>query len=268
MRQQRTLRHTIGCAGVGLHSGARVAVTLRPAAEGSGIRFRRVDRPGAPAIAAHPDNAHAADGVTMLGTADGGSVRMVEHLMAALAACEIDNVLIDTSGSELPFMDGSAQAFVRLVECAGAVEQDLPLGRLEILQPIEVCCASGRARLEPGHGLEIIVEPPDGAVGPDFALLVSPDRCKRELVGARDRGAPDRPRGLEERVRHLALDALGALALLPAALSGRYVESNAGPALRCALLRKLLAERRSWRWIGSGADGRPARAALPMAWAT
>jgi UDP-3-O-[3-hydroxymyristoyl] N-acetylglucosamine deacetylase len=250
MRQQRTLRHTIGCAGVGLHSGARTAVTLRPAAEGSGIRFRRVDRPGAPVIAAHPCNAAAADGVTMLGTADGGSVRMVEHLMAALAACEIDNVLIDTSGPELPFMDGSAQAFVRLVECAGAVEQDLRLGRLEIVQSIEVWGPNGRARLEPGHGLEIVVETPDGAGGPDFALLVSPDRCKREVVPARDHGRLDRPGGIEERVRHLALDALGALALLPAVLVGRYVEANASPALRCALLRKLLVERRCWRWSG------------------
>jgi UDP-3-O-[3-hydroxymyristoyl] N-acetylglucosamine deacetylase len=258
MRQQRTLRHSIGCAGVGLHSGARVAVTLRPAAEGTGIRFRRVDRPGAPAIAALPWNAEAMDGATMLGTADGGRVRMVEHLMAALAACEIDNVLIDTSGPELPFMDGSAQTFVRLVECAGAIEQEVPLGQLEILQPIEVWSASGRARLEPGDGLEIIVEAPDGATAPDFTLRVSPDRCKREVVAARDRGAMDRPRGREERVRHLALDALGALALLPAGLSGRYVESNAGAAVRCALLRKLLADRCSWRWSGTTPDGLPA----------
>ncbi len=242
MRQQRTLRHTIGCAGVGLHSGARVAVTLRPAAEGSGIRFRRVDRPGAPAIAAHPGNAGGVDGVTTLGTAAGGSVRMVEHLMAALAACEIDNVLIDCSGHELPFMDGSAQAFVRLVECAGAVDQARPVERLEILQPIEVGSSRGRARLEPGPGLEIVVETPEDATGPDFALLVSPDRCKRELVAARDR-----PGATEERLRHLALDALGALALLPAGLVGRYVELNAGPAMRCALLTKLLAERPSWR---------------------
>ena len=268
MRQQRTLRHTIGCAGVGLHSGARVAVTLRPAAEGSGIRFRRVDRPGAPAIAALPWNAEAADDVTMLGTSAGGSVRQVEHLMAALAACEIDNVLVDISGCELPFMDGSAQTFVRLVECAGVTEQDLALGRLEIVQPVEVWTAAGRARLEPADSLEIIVEAPDGAIGPDFTLLFSPDRCKRELVAARDRGALDRPRGLEERVRHLALDALGALALVPAALRGRYVESNAGPAVRCALLRKLLSDRRCWRWTGAGDAGPLAHGAMPVAWAS
>ena len=263
MRQQRTLRHTIGCAGVGLHSGARVAVTLRPAAESTGIRFRRVDRPGTPTIAAHPCNATAAGGI-LLGTGDGGSVRMVEHLMAALAACQIDNVLIDTSGAELPFMDGSAQSFVRLVECAGAVDQELPLGRLEILRPVEFWSASGRARLEPAEDLEIVVETPDGATGPDFALVVSPDRCKREVVAARDSGALDRPRGVEERVRHLALDALGALALLPAALVGRYVEANAGPAVRCALLRKLLADRRSWRWTGAPSEF----GAMPMAWAS
>lgn len=267
MRQQRTLRHAISCAGVGLHSGAGVAVTLRPAVESSGIRFRRVDRPGSPAIAASPGNALVTDGVTTLATAAGGSVRMVEHLMAALAACEIDNVLVETSGAELPVMDGSAQAFVLLVECAGTVEQGMPVTRLEILRPVEVTWASARARLEPSPGLEIVVESVDGARVPDFAFTVSPEICKREVVGARDRNPFEFLRGVEERVRHLALDALGTLALVPAALCGRYIECNASPALRCRLLREVLGDRRNWHLTGRMPD-REEWLGPPLAWAS
>ena len=142
MRQQRTLRQTIGCAGVGLHSGARVAVTLRPAAEGFGIRFRRVDRPGSPAIAARPGHAVRPSTVSFASPARAAiTVRMVEHLMAALAACEIDNILVELRGAELPAMDGSALPFVRLMECAGTVEQSQPVARLEVLRPIEAVSA-------------------------------------------------------------------------------------------------------------------------------
>ena len=81
------------------------------------------------------------------------TVRMVEHLMAALAACEIDNILVELSGAELPAMDGSALPFVRLMECAGTVEQSQPVARLEVLQPIEAVSAAGFARLEPASEL-------------------------------------------------------------------------------------------------------------------
>ena len=131
----------IGCAGVGLHSGARVGLTLCPAAEGSGIRFRRVDRLGSAPIAASLDNVRGSDPATSLGHPAGG-VRMIEHLMAAFAACEIDNVLVEISGPELPVMDGSALPFVLLMECAGAVEQAAPAAVLELVRPLT--CQLGR----------------------------------------------------------------------------------------------------------------------------
>ena len=118
MRQQRTLQQVIGCAGVGLHSGARVAVTLRPAAEDTGIRFRRVDRPGAPSILVHPRNADTTGGVTCLRNAAGASVHSVDHLLASIAACEIDNILVELSGPEMPRMDGTPRPFMLLLECA------------------------------------------------------------------------------------------------------------------------------------------------------
>ena len=256
MRQQRTLRQTIGCAGVGLHSGARVAVTLRPAAEGSGIRFRRVDRPGSPAIAARPGHAVAIAGVICLAGGTGITVRMVEHLMAALAACEIDNILVELSGAELPAMDGSALPFVRLMECAGTVEQSLPVPRLEILRPIEAASRGGFARLDPAGELALSLAAGDAGGLPAFSMTFSPEACKRELVSARERTGVGGGCEIDadEASRHALLDALGVLALLPARIAGHYLEHNADPSLRCALLVALLADRRSWRVTGCRLD--------------
>ncbi|HEX6012032.1 MAG TPA: UDP-3-O-acyl-N-acetylglucosamine deacetylase [Geminicoccaceae bacterium] len=255
MRQQRTLRHVIGCAGVGLHSGARVGLTLRPAAEGFGVRFRRVDRPGAPAIPASIEHvAAAADSVTSLGDRPADGVRMIEHLMAAFVACEIDNVLVESSGPELPAMDGSALPFVLLIECAGTVEQDRPAMRLEVLRPVSVSSAGAQARLEPGPGLELDVEAAAPVCPPArFRFRFSPEACKSELVAAREAACraaskdPGDDRFADESIRHAALDALGDLALMPARLEGRYAERGNDPTLRRRLLRRLLDDRRAWR---------------------
>ena len=275
MRQQRTLRHVIGCAGVGLHSGARVGLTLRPAAEGFGVRFRRVDRPGSPPISASIEHvAAAADGVTSLGERPAAGVRMIEHLMAAFAACEIDNVLVESSGPELPAMDGSALPFVLLVECAGTVEQDRPAMRLEVLRVVSVSSAGAQARLEPGPGLELDVEAAAPASPPArFRFRFSPEACKSQLVAAREAacraGTEDRAddRFADEPIRHAALDALGDLALMPARLEGRYAERGNDPALRRALLRRLLEDRRNWR-LRHGSTGEllafPERVAGPQ----
>ena len=256
MRQQRTLRQTIGCAGVGLHSGARVAVTLRPAAEGFGIRFRRVDRPGSPAIAARPGHAQAIDGVVCLVGQGGGTVRMVEHLMAALAACEIDNILVELRGAELPAMDGSALPFVRLMECAGTVEQSQPVARLEVLKPIEAVSAAGFARLEPASELVLSLAD-DVADGlPACSAPSASDWSMRDLVSAREPACIED--GCEVRAeeisRHQMLDALGGLALVPAHIEGHYIERNADATLRCALLQALVSDRDSYVLAGIERD--------------
>ncbi len=239
----------IGCAGVGLHSGARVGLTLCPAAEDTGIRFRRVDRHRAAPIPARLDHVSSSDHATSLGPASGG-VRMIEHLMAAFAACEIDNVLVEISGPELPIMDGSALPFVLLMECAGIVEQDRPAPLLELLRPVRVYSDRGTAALEPADGCELVVTGPRG--GRPFALHFSPDRCKSELVAARDdacrHGGGDR--FADEPARHAALDALADLALMPARLKGRFVQTGTDSLLRRDLLRRLLADRQCWRLTG------------------
>jgi UDP-3-O-acyl-N-acetylglucosamine deacetylase len=265
MRQQRTLQQVIGCAGVGLHSGARVAVTLRPSAEDTGIRFRRVDRPGSPSILAHPGNADTVDGVTCLRNAEGGCVRSVDQLLAAIAACEIDNILVELSGPEMPVMDGTPRPFLLLLECAGIMEQSRPAAWLEVARPVEVVSQTSAVRLEPGSGLEVAIEQSGLAT---FALCAPAGGVRSALFGGREpRRSPLNPEA-RERARAVALAALAGLALVPAGISARYVERAGGPELRCALMRELLRDPANYRLRGavSGASMRPEfRAAARMA---
>lgn len=249
MQRQKTFRHVIGCVGVGLHSGARVGLTLRPAESGFGIRFRRVDRPGSPSIPARLDHAADEGHATCLGNRPLPTVRMVEHLLAAFAVSGIDNALIDISGPELPLMDGSALPFVLLIECAGTLEQAEPVAELKVLKPVTVREGDAQARLEPADGLQLEVSR-HGAEAP-FALSFSPETGRRELAAAREPVCGDGDRFADECLRHAALDALGDLALIPARLQARYVGADAGPGLRQRLLRRLLAEPGAWRLEGT-----------------
>jgi UDP-3-O-[3-hydroxymyristoyl] N-acetylglucosamine deacetylase len=180
------------------------------------------------------------------------TVRMVEHLLAAFAVCGIDNALVDASGPELPVMDGSALPFVHLIECAGTVAQAEPVAELKVLRTVIVREGGAEARLEPAPCLQLEVRHRAAAATAPFALRFSPETGRRELAGAREPaacGAGDR-RFADEHLRHVALDALGDLALIPARLQARYVGAGAGPGLRQRLLRRLLAEPDAWRLEG------------------
>jgi UDP-3-O-[3-hydroxymyristoyl] N-acetylglucosamine deacetylase len=284
-RLQRTLRNPIGCVGTGLHTGAKVSVTLHPAPPDTGIRFRRYDLPGTGMIAAAHDRVCDTTMCTMLGGADGATVGTVEHLMAALAGCEIDNALIEVGGPEIPIMDGSAGPFVFLIECAGVVEQDRPRRFIEILRPVVVEAAGRSARLEPGDGFAIdctirfdhpVID------SQDLQLIFAPDAFKVEIAQARTFGFAERveelwSRGLalggslknavvvsrdrvlneeglrfpDEFVRHKVLDSIGDLYLAGAPLIGRFVGRCAGHALHNKLLRALFADPASWRFVTS-----------------
>lgn len=151
-RWQQTLRSSIGCVGIGLHSGAKTSLTLRPADAGSGIRFVRMDRKDREPIEARFDQVCDTTMCTTIGRRDGAMVSTVEHLMAAFAAMEIDNVLVEIDGPEVPIMDGSAQPFTFLIECAGIEKQDQPRRWIEILKPVGVTAHGKSARLEPLAG--------------------------------------------------------------------------------------------------------------------
>ncbi|MFQ5766133.1 MAG: UDP-3-O-acyl-N-acetylglucosamine deacetylase [Rhodospirillales bacterium] len=140
--RQRTLKSSIDCTGVALHSGAEVSMTLKPAEADSGIVFRRTDAGGA-VIPALWDYVVDTRMCTTLGDGDGVTVATVEHLMAALAGCGIDNAVIELDGPEVPIMDGSAQPFVFLVECAGVVEQDAPRRVIRVLKSVAASAGGG-----------------------------------------------------------------------------------------------------------------------------
>jgi len=290
-RLQRTLRNPIGCVGVGLHTGAKVAMTLYPAAPDSGIRFKRYDRPGTAAIPARYDHVCDTTMCTTLGGADGARVATVEHLLAALAACEIDNALIEVDGPEVPIMDGSARPFVFLIECAGVAEQPRARRWIEVLKPLTVFAHGKSARLEPASGLEV-----DCEIWFDHPLIASqtlrfafdPDTFKAEIAEARTFGFAERveelwSRGLalggsldnavvvsrervlndgglrfaDEFVRHKVLDIIGDLYLAGVPLIGRFTGCCAGHTLHNKLLRGLFADPSAWREVDGAQTAEP-----------
>jgi UDP-3-O-[3-hydroxymyristoyl] N-acetylglucosamine deacetylase len=289
---QRTLRNPIGCVGTGLHTGAKVSLSLRPAEVDSGIRIVRYDQPDRTPVPARYDHVCDTTMCTKLGLPGGLTIATIEHLMAALAACEIDNALIELGGPELPIMDGSAQPFVFLIECAGVVEQDQPRRWIEILKPITVCGQNKSARLEPADRFEI-----DCAIHFDHPLIdhqslrftFTPDGFKAEIGRARTFGFAERieelwSRGLglggslksavvvsqdqvlsdgglrfpDEFVRHKVLDTIGDLYTAGSPIIGRFVGRRAGHTLHNQLLRALFADPRAWRLVTAPGIAEPA----------
>jgi UDP-3-O-[3-hydroxymyristoyl] N-acetylglucosamine deacetylase len=280
---QRTLRNPIGCVGTGLHTGARVSLTLHPSEPDSGIRFLRYDRLDSRPLPARFDHVCDTMMCTTLGDPGGVMVATVEHLMASLAICEIDNVLVEVGGPELPIMDGSAEPFVFLIECAGVVEQDRPRLQIKVLKPVTVTAHGKYARLEPADGFEVACEIQfDHPLIDSQAMRVrfSADQFKTEIARARTFGFADRveelrSRGLalggslksavvisddrvlneeglrfpDEFVRHKVLDSIGDLYLAGGQLIGRFTGRCAGHTMHNRLLHALFADPTAWRLV-------------------
>ena len=297
-RGQKTLRNPIGCVGNGLHTGAKVSLTLHPAEPDSGVRFVRYDRPGKVVIPARFDRVCDTTTCTVLGDPDGAMIGAVEHLMAALAICEIDNLLIEVGGPELPIMDGSAQPFVFLIECAGIVEQERPRRWIEVLKPVAIEAHGKSAGLEPADRLiidcEVQLEHPLIA-SQALRIAFDPEAFKAEIARARTFSFAERvedlwSRGMalggclrntvvvsrervlneeglrypDELVRHKVLDVLGDLYLAPAPIMGRFTGRSAGATLHNKLLRALFAEPGAWRMVTAAGPADPDVAA-PLA---
>lgn len=275
--RQKTLRRPIPCGGVGLHSGVPVEMTLHPADADRGIRFRRTDvTERDPWIAARWDRVVDTRLCTVVGNEDGVTVGTVEHLMAALAGCEIDNAVIEIDAAEVPVMDGSSEPFVFLIECAGTVELAAPRRAIEIRKPVTVGDA--------GRGLTLA---PDEAFSVDFEIdfassvvahstldvrLVN-GTFKREIAKARTFGflkdveklraaglglggslentvVVDTDRVLNEEglrfddefVRHKVLDCVGDLYLAGAPILGRVTATKSGHHTNNEALRALFAD--------------------------
>ncbi len=280
---QQSLKSKIRCCGTGLHSGANVSMTLIPAPPNTGVVFRRTDADGCGLeIAAHIENVVDDRMCTTLGNGEGPTIATVEHLMAALCGCGIDNLYVEVEGSELPIMDGSAAPFVFLIECAGIVEQDAPRRAIEILKPVRVEDENRLVELSPGKGFSVGFEIEFGsnAIGrQDMDVEFVNGTFKGELSRARTFGFIEevdqlRAMGLalggsldnavvvsgdkvlnedglrykDEFVRHKILDCVGDLYLAGAPIIGHFRGYRSGHALNHRILRALLADPDSWRY--------------------
>src|SRR6476659_2723269 len=276
MLNQRTLKSAIRTTGVGLHTGARVELNLRPAAPDTGIVFHRVDLPEPVTIPARAEFV----GDTRLSSTlklNGTSVSTVEHLMSALAGLGIDNLHVDVAGPEIPILDGSAGPFVFLLQSAGIVEQESPKRFLRILLPVEVREGDKWAPFDPFNGfkLDFTIDFPHPMFGSenrhvviDFAehsYVKEVARARtfgfmQDLEAMRAAGLPlggslhnaivlDEFRVLNteglrydnEFVKHKVLDAIGDLYLLGHPMIGQYTAFKSGHGLNNAVARALLA---------------------------
>lgn len=273
---QHTLKAPVEFRGVGLHSGAPAHMVLRPAPIGTGIRFRRTDiLLGNATIPALWDRVERSPLCTRLLNEAGVSVSTVEHVMAALVGCGVNNAVIDIDGPEVPILDGSSAPFVRGIMERGVQAQAAPVVALQILKPVTVEKDGARATLLPSENFEIEfhIDFEDAAIGRQSKVLdMRNGAFARELCDSRtfcrqadvdamhEHGlalggtlenavvvdgdevlSPGGFRHVDEAVRHKMLDALGDLALAGGPILGRYVGERAGHSLTNTLLRELFA---------------------------
>ena len=284
MIKQRTLKNIIRATGVGLHTGEKVYLTLRPAAPNTGVVFRRVDLMQPVDIKADPYFV----GDTRLSSClerDGVRVSTVEHLMSALAGLGIDNVYVDVSAPEVPIMDGSAGPFVFLLQSAGVEEQSVPKRFIRILKTVGVTDGDKSARFDPHNGFKIdfsidfdhpVFDNSAKSVCVDFASTSYVREVSRartfgfmhEVEWMRGQGLAlggsldnaivldeyrvlnnDGLRYDDEFVKHKVLDAIGDLYLLGHPVIGAFTAHKSGHALNNMLLRRLLEEKSAWEYV-------------------
>jgi UDP-3-O-[3-hydroxymyristoyl] N-acetylglucosamine deacetylase len=299
--RQRTLKSAISCTGIGLHSGAKVTMTLTPAPQDTGILFRRVDIKGGGAlIPAHWANVSDTRLNTCISNDAGVSVRTIEHLMAALAGSRVDNAVIEISGPEVPVMDGSAAPFLFLIECAGVVEQSAPRRAIEVLKRVTLRDGDKMASLTPAPGFSVRFEIDFDSAAiarQECFISMTSGMFKREISRARTFGFEHevvqlRAAGLakggsldnavvisdgkvlnedglryeDEFVRHKALDAVGDLYLAGGPLLGAFHGTRSGHAMNNRLLRELFADPTAWALVAmtSQQAAMPAAPSLPI----
>jgi UDP-3-O-[3-hydroxymyristoyl] N-acetylglucosamine deacetylase len=284
MIKQRTLKAAVRATGVGLHTGEKVVMVMRPAPVDNGIVFCRSDLPGSPAIPARATNVTNTTMATVL-EAGGARVSTVEHLMSALFGLGIDNAYIDVSAEEVPIMDGSAGTFVFLLQSAGIEEQPAPKRYVRILKTVALEKGDKKVRLEPFNGFKVgfsiefrhpVFDATQNTVEVDFGEV----SFVREVARARTFGFTQdvemmRSRGLgrggsldnavviddfrvlnadglrmqDEFVKHKALDAVGDLYLAGHPIIGAFHGHKSGHEMNNLLVRQLLADPTAWEVV-------------------
>jgi UDP-3-O-[3-hydroxymyristoyl] N-acetylglucosamine deacetylase len=285
--RQRTLKNVVRATGIGLHSGERIGLALRPAPVDHGIVFLRTDLPRPVRLPARMEWVGSTTQTTTL-TDGSATLSVVEHLLAALAGLGIDNLLIEVNAGEVPIMDGSASPFVFLLQSAGIAVQDAPKRYIRILEPVIERDGDAWAKFAPHAGcrLDYTLEYDHPAVRPQLksaAVELSPTAFVREISRARTFGFLSdyehlRSRNLargcglhsgvvldecrilnegglrlgDEFVRHKILDALGDLYLLGYGLIGAFTGFRSGHATNRALMQRLLDDPGAWELVTSG----------------
>jgi len=281
---QHTLASAINFHGIGLHSGAKVSVTLRPALADSGILFIRTDVTDRDNVIPARWN-YVVDTrlCTVIGNADRVTVGTIEHLMAALRGCGIDNAIIELDGSEVPVMDGSAAPFVDIIDDAGLQVQEAPRRAIKILKEISVEQDGKIVRLVPaiGSSFEGCIDFDHPSIGRQtYEIQLLNGNFRHDLADSRTFGFvhevealrknglalggslenaivldnvsvlnKDGLRHYDEFIRHKLLDAIGYLYLAGSQILGAYEADKPGHAMNNAILRKLFATRDAWTMV-------------------
>jgi len=284
MIKQRTLKNSVDAAGVGLHSGLKVGMTLRPAGPDTGIVFRRMDLDPPVDLKADP---FLVTDTRLCSLLESGAAKVstVEHLMSALAGLGIDNLLVDLTGPEIPIMDGSSAPFVFLLQSAGIVEQGAPKRYVRIKQATEVKDGDKWARFVPHNGFRIeftidFRHPVFNKSGKTVCIDFADTAYTKEIARARTFGFMHEVESLrnsglalggsldnaivmdeyrvlnqdglrydDEFVKHKVLDAIGDLYLLGHPVIGSFEAYKSGHALNNALLRELSQHRDAWEFV-------------------
>jgi UDP-3-O-[3-hydroxymyristoyl] N-acetylglucosamine deacetylase len=295
MSVQRTLRRATSCAGIGLHSGSKVTLSLRPAPADFGIRFRRSDLGGleVPATADHVEGINYATGLAR----DAVKVDTVEHLLAALVSLGIDNAIVELNSPEVPIMDGSAAPFIFLIQEAGVRALNVPRKYLKVLRPITLSRGDKRIALYPSDHFKVTY-----SIAFDHPLLRHQSRTMRitetsfveEIAAARTFTFLKevewlRKQGLalggslenavvigetgvlnnalrfdDEFVRHKILDVIGDMALVGHPIQGHLVAHRGGHALHTAFAAQVLDETDAWMLVESPVDPAAAGTAVTL----
>jgi UDP-3-O-[3-hydroxymyristoyl] N-acetylglucosamine deacetylase len=284
MVKQRTLKNPVQATGVGLHTGERVDLALRPAPANSGIVFRRMDI--SPSVAIRAEAYSVKD--TRLSTClemDGVRVSTIEHLMSAFAGLGVDNAIVELNSAEIPIMDGSAGTFIFLLQSAGIVEQSAAKQFIRIKKTVEVKDGDKWVRFEPFNGYKLgftinFAHPVFANTKQNVTVDLGENSYIKEVSRARTFGFmqdveamraqglalggnldnaivmdeyrvinPDGLRFEDEFVKHKVLDAIGDLYLLGHPLIGAFSGYKSGHALNNALLRALLADEQAWEFV-------------------
>ena len=284
--KQTTIRNSVELSGIGVHSGAPVQIILHPANADTGVVFLRTGLQDGLSrrIRANWRSVSATELCTVVGDVETGSVSTVEHLMAAIYASCIDNVLVEVDGPEMPIMDGSSSAFLELLDEAGMVRFSAPRRYIEVLKPVRIEQGRGWAELVPydkSFRLEVEIDFPTPVIGRQkksldldlgsfrrefarartFGFMRDVDHLRKagfalgasldNTVALDDTGVvnPDGLRWSDEFVRHKTLDAVGDLSLAGAPLIGLYRSYCGGHRMNITMLQALFADSEAWRFV-------------------